>query len=446
MDRLADLDELVLRCRTQNARDYIAEAISCYRIGAYRATIVSTWIAVVFDIIDKLRELSISGQKDAQNEYRKFEKYQEQINENNPQGVKNALEFERYILEKARSLDFLSAIQYTELTRLRDDRHKCAHPSFHQIEEPFRPNAELARLHLRNAIEYTLAQPPLQGTAALSVLKKLISSEYFPVEHEKAIEQLEHSPLSRGSVALWRRFIDYLIFDYFKEESDIYLSNRAISALRASFELNRELSEDRFEKQFKKLIDNLSDENMCKVFYFIEYFPDAWGFITSTQQERLRNFVRSAPTKDFHSILPGAQEVASLSADLKSRIENFNEDELTTAVNNYNLKNLAVPRAVDIYCKVKSWSEANRVYDNLIFPLFCYISKEQFVRIIRAHEDEGADLRGSYRFHDLIKQISKENIIPIDELKTILEDVRLSHFLNEDGDDDDGNGDDDLPF
>ncbi len=50
-ERLIDLDELVLRCRDKTTKDYIQEAVSCYRAGAFRSCIVSTWNAVVFDFI-----------------------------------------------------------------------------------------------------------------------------------------------------------------------------------------------------------------------------------------------------------------------------------------------------------------------------------------------------------------------------------------------------------
>ena len=58
---LADLDELILSCRSAAARGYMAEAVACYRAGAQRASIVATWTAVLFDFIDKLRELRWLG-------------------------------------------------------------------------------------------------------------------------------------------------------------------------------------------------------------------------------------------------------------------------------------------------------------------------------------------------------------------------------------------------
>jgi hypothetical protein len=64
---LFDLDELILLCRDEKARAYINEAASCYRAGAFRASIVVTWVSVCYDIIDKLREIALSGDKEASN-------------------------------------------------------------------------------------------------------------------------------------------------------------------------------------------------------------------------------------------------------------------------------------------------------------------------------------------------------------------------------------------
>lgn len=71
---LADLDELVLRCRDQRARAYMAEAVASYKAGACRAAIVATWVAVCYDFIDKLRELALSGDKEAEKHVEELEK------------------------------------------------------------------------------------------------------------------------------------------------------------------------------------------------------------------------------------------------------------------------------------------------------------------------------------------------------------------------------------
>ena len=67
LSSFADLDELVLNCRDHRAKNYITEAVASYRAGAYRATIVATWIAICFDIIEKIRELALAGDIQAEN-------------------------------------------------------------------------------------------------------------------------------------------------------------------------------------------------------------------------------------------------------------------------------------------------------------------------------------------------------------------------------------------
>ncbi|GAX34901.1 hypothetical protein [Nodularia sp. NIES-3585] len=57
-NQLADLESLLLDIADSSIRAYAKEAIDCYFAGAYRASIVSIWIAVVFDLYQKIRYLS----------------------------------------------------------------------------------------------------------------------------------------------------------------------------------------------------------------------------------------------------------------------------------------------------------------------------------------------------------------------------------------------------
>jgi hypothetical protein len=91
-DYFVDLDELVLRCRDEQARQYIAEAVACYRAGAFRACIVMTWTAVAFDFIHKLRELELSGDANAEQQLQQFE------NIRAAHDISRSLEFERKML------------------------------------------------------------------------------------------------------------------------------------------------------------------------------------------------------------------------------------------------------------------------------------------------------------------------------------------------------------
>lgn len=75
MERIADLDELLLRCRPGPAKAYAEEAVATYRAGAHRAT----WIAVVFDLIDKMREIALFGNGEAKLKLEEFYRWQDEI-------------------------------------------------------------------------------------------------------------------------------------------------------------------------------------------------------------------------------------------------------------------------------------------------------------------------------------------------------------------------------
>ncbi len=199
MPYLADLEELVLKCRNDASRGHIQEALSCYRAQAYRSSIVSTWIAVVYDFVDKLRDLSIMGDVNAQHRLREFETICQSHD------VAKSLVFERHILHMAKDeFELLSELEYDELSRLLNDRHKCAHPSMHDAMEPYRPTAEAARYHLCNAVDLFLQHPPAQGKAALDRLTSDLDRPFYPdsladLETHLAPKQARNGRLEGGA-------------------------------------------------------------------------------------------------------------------------------------------------------------------------------------------------------------------------------------------------------
>ena len=62
---MRSLEELYLQCRNKSSKVHILEAINCYKGGAYRACIVATWIALVYDFIEKLNELALTKDREA---------------------------------------------------------------------------------------------------------------------------------------------------------------------------------------------------------------------------------------------------------------------------------------------------------------------------------------------------------------------------------------------
>ncbi|MEB3342695.1 hypothetical protein [Okeania sp.] len=178
--QLADLEALLLEIKDENIRAYAGEAIASYSAGAYRSAIVSIWIAIVYDLYQKFRILSETyHDKAAKQNIEKIDKIR-----NNPD-KKQVASWEREILKDARDkVQMITNLEYEHLDRIQQDRHRCAHPVLDSEGLLFQPTPELARTHIRTAIEVLLSQPPIIGKALIEALERDVEGLYFPDDLE----------------------------------------------------------------------------------------------------------------------------------------------------------------------------------------------------------------------------------------------------------------------
>lgn len=134
---LRDLDGLIISCRTDETRAYVSEAVACYKAGAFRACIVATWIAVVYDLLVKIRELSLAGDSEAQRITTELENLQPCIERDDQGATRRILEIERNIVDVANNkFGFFEGRQVLNLTRLRDDRNVVPTPPIREAISP----------------------------------------------------------------------------------------------------------------------------------------------------------------------------------------------------------------------------------------------------------------------------------------------------------------------
>ena len=67
------LEDLLNEVRDRESRRYLDEAIRAYQVGAFRAAIVATWVAVAFDLIAKIRQLAATGDDGANDFIRRLD-------------------------------------------------------------------------------------------------------------------------------------------------------------------------------------------------------------------------------------------------------------------------------------------------------------------------------------------------------------------------------------
>lgn len=416
---LSDLDELVLKCRDQKAKSYIREAVACYKAGAFRSAIVSTWIAVSFDIIEKLKELSLAGDKEAEKQIEAFEKAR-RIGD-----ITSSLKFERHILAICRDkLELISPVEFIDLDRLQEDRNRCAHPSMTADGEVFDPSAELARMHIRSAIEHILQYPPAQGKYALDALTAEVDSEYFPTDIKKAIVAFESSPLKKARDSLVRNFTIILLKKLINGAGDFKEIYRLSTALNAISVIHRERYRNILKEKLSNIVRGLESEKLDRVIPLIAHVKDSWLYLEVDVRQKLETYVESLP-KDNLDDIEIFLSIADLQEAAKKRLQKATRVELD------ELLFFAVPlqvrdRIIELYSESRSFDQANSFASTVIKYAGDY-TREQVQRIIKAC-GENDQIEYSFEIGSVINALRKNKHVTDDEVDRWLLEANLSKF------------------
>ncbi len=409
-EELSDLDELVLRCRGDAARTYIREAVACYKSGAFRSSIVATWIAVVYDFLDKLRELEMSGDAAAKDKLQEFEGARASNN------WRASLQFEATLLESAQNqFELLSPIEVIDLKRLDEDRNRCAHPSMSSSSEPYRATAELARSHIKNAVTCFLEQPPVQGKAAFERIMKDIQSEYFPQDTEKAIEFFRGGPLTRARQPLVRNLTIALSKIILGEILKSAKRTRMFAAINAIIEMYRQQAEGILRDLLPKLAAAQPDERYYRVIFYAARVQGAWDFLGNAGQIKAANYIENSDDEDAYRFLPYAIQIPALKPLANKRLADANTQTLARVIKASKSGEYA-ELAVPILEKVRSFRGAEALFEELILPQAEFIAAPEAQRVLAAFCENG-QITYAVRIPALYLEFLKDTVRLDDELK-----------------------------
>jgi hypothetical protein len=420
---LASFDELVLRCADDNSRSHIREAVRCYEAGAYRSAIVATYIAVCFDLIEKMRVLAAADDAEAKARVEELEQLQAIQLKGDPTAVPGLLRFERKLPELFRDkFEFFGAIEFDQIDRLITDRNRCAHPTFLHSEEPFHPSAEFARLHIRNALELVLTQEPKQGKSALKALRAIITSEYFPTDETEIRNRLEASPLKGARDGLVRAFIDEATFGVVSKESPYYAKPAAIKAAEALVAMRPGVAFPRLCANVGKLLNEASNVSVKYGSLIALRSPDVANALVDANKPALRAFIKNPSGMSKASILDRAMKIEWLKPYAIEEIGKLNSDEIKKLTRTPSTE--IVERAVQIMLAAKSFDAANKAADDLL-AIMRYLTEAQIRSILAAAQAGTADLRGAFGFESILQILAAENPIGKAALQGLLAEYEI---------------------
>ncbi|GEM_PF-3350361 len=185
---MRDLETLTASVRDEATRKQVAEVVRAYQAGAFRAAIISTWVAVALDLVSKLRELAADGDAAAAVEVANLDAA---ITGGN---LGTLQKFENNLLTLAKdTFELISQRDFDVLNRLQVDRNKCAHPAFVAPDDVFDPTSELARSHIAAAVDAVLRHPPVPGKKIVARFKAEIDGVAWPTSGGDLIEYLRAS-------------------------------------------------------------------------------------------------------------------------------------------------------------------------------------------------------------------------------------------------------------
>lgn len=424
--RLIDLDELILRCRDEQAKQYIAEAVGCYKVGAYRSCIVATWIAVVFDFLYKLRELDLTGDKNARRKLEEFEKIRRSAD------VSGSLNFEKKILDIARDeFELLTPLEHTDLSRLLEDRNRCAHPSMNSVEDVYQPTGELARYHLRNAVTYLLERPPVQGKAAIEWLVNEIDSIYFPVSTEAAVRSFSSGPLSRATVALIRNFTIVLTKSLLSGDLDETAERRYFAAINAVLQMHRIIVDQTLAQKLNDIVKTLPDEHFGLALQFTEQVPDTWQYLGGDVRARMNTYVSNMPQDEVVPNLLTALRNGELRSAARAKLKHIMSSRLAQLFE-LDKDRIFLDDFVDAsvlhYEQAWSFATANGIGRQLLIPLTEHFNKSHLERIVKAASDN-TQVRDSYEMTNVLRALREKGQMSTEDFDELLKEHELEGLL-----------------
>lgn len=411
---ISDIDVLALSVRDSESRRLIDEAITAYRGGALRSAIMSTWIAVAYDIIVKARELAGLGETVPQTFVIELEKAIELKDKRKLQT------FEAELLRKANfDIELLAPHEYIAFERLQNDRHLCAHPAFVLEDELYQPSPEQVRAHIVHALQYLLVHAPLQGKSAIARFDADLLSSSFPTTAEEICTFLRTRYLDRAKDVLVINLLKAVISAPFGSEHAKYANKIHILALTF-----REISKAKthlYDTEVPRLVasrfERVSDNLLLNICPFLENDPRIWTWLMESDRTRIRRLIETADEETLKTCgVFSTLDIGTLSDVVLNRFDSFDEDIQVAIIAEHPSKKF-VSRAIKIYSEASSFRHAEHLGQSLILPLAKCFSSEDVIKVLAAASENG-QIWHAGGTPGILEQLFDQTTVLLDDTRT----------------------------
>jgi hypothetical protein len=425
---LVDLDAELIRIRDLRSRVYFGDALKCYRAGAFRAAISSTWVALAYDLIRKYRELDGFGDAEA---HAFLEKWDASVLASN---VPKLLELERSLLDHAHNkMAIIDTMGFRTLKRLYADRHLSAHPAFANKDELYEPTDEIVRAHMAAAVELVLSQRPVQGRGIFEAFSVDIQSPGFPTARQIIIDYVDRKYLANMRSSVLRNFgvvLGKSLIQNVPPEWEPYQSKLPSALL--SLKLRRPEEWGDIATELVKLINDDDFANRLRSVAVLAEFPELIGRLEQTSLTALHHTVAHDASLAAAPQAFAAAQIDEFRNELVSRFEGL-DDTAAAQVLSVTAPLALWPNALSRYAVSGSFRGAEARFDQFISPFGSIIDEPQLDDLFAAIKDNGQiwDAGGtSTQLADILRAIQprRPSSAAIDRLYNRLPDHVLRSY------------------
>lgn len=383
---LSDIDSLALAVRDRESRRLIGEAITAYRGGALRSSLMSTWIAVAYDIIAKARELAAQGEAGP----KAFTK--ELDDAIAAKDVRKLQLIEGELLTKANAdLQLLAPNEHAALVRLQEDRHLCAHPAFVVEDQLYQPSPELVRAHIVHALQHLLVHAPLQGKSAIARFDADLLGPAFPATADEIGTFMRTKYLDRAKDVLVVNLIKAIISMPFGAERSKYVSKtRTLGIiLREIAKAKTAIYDTVMPVYVAEKVEHIPGNVLLSICPYLENDPRIWDWLKEPDRMRIRRLLETADVEELkeHAAFD-AFSIAPLAAILLDRFNGFKPATKISIIAEHPRVELIAP-AIELYGSAGSFRGAEQLGHSVILPvahLFSETDVEAILEVASAND------------------------------------------------------------
>lgn len=383
---LSDVDSLALAVRDRESRRLIGEAITAYRGGALRSSLMSTWIAVAYDIIAKARELAAQGEAGPK-------AFVKELDDTiAAKDVRKLQLIEGELLTKANAdLQLLAPHEHAALVRLQEDRHLCAHPAFVVEDQLYQPTPELVRAHIVHALQHLLVHAPLQGKSAIARFDADLMGPAFPATADEIGTFVRTKYLDRAKDVLVVNLIKAIISMPFGAERPKYASKTRTLAviLREISKAKTAIYDAVMPAYVAEKVEQVPDEVLLSICPYLENDPRIWDWLKEPDRTRIRRLLETSTADELkeHAALD-AFAIPAMAGVLLDRFNGFDDPTKLNIIAEHPRKEL-VGHGIALFQHAGSFRYAEQLGKSVILPLAPCFTAADLQAVLEAAADNG---------------------------------------------------------